>query len=135
MSAWLFVESEHNRNQDQLNNYNYLGVNEKKIKKLNIQKNDLVFTYISRIMKFSDLRKIISSELYLLPNEINYDKEFKYCIKTKLIKSLDHDKWIDRHKIFHKLNLMWGKSHNFVLLSSPVILDEQDKNFLLKFFK
>ena len=44
---WLFVESEFNRKQDEINGYKNLGISESKLKKLRFSKGDIIFTYIS----------------------------------------------------------------------------------------
>ena len=94
-NSWLFVESEFNRKQDEINEYKNLGISESKLKKLRFSKGDIIFTYISKIKKFSDIREILSNEIVKLPPSIKYDKNFELSIQTKLVKSLLFPDWIN----------------------------------------
>ena len=100
---WLFVESEFNRKQDEINGYKNLGISESKLKKLRFNKGDIIFTYISKIKKFSDVREILSNEIVKLPPTIKYDKNYEVSIQTRLVKSLNTNEWIDGLKVFEKL--------------------------------
>lgn len=79
---WLFVESDHNRKQDEINGYNNLGILESKLRRLKFNKGDIIFTYISKIKKFSDIREIISDKIVKLPPQFKYDKNFDLSLQT-----------------------------------------------------
>jgi len=131
---WLFVESEFNRKQDEINGYKNLGISESKLKKLKFSKGDIIFTYISKIKKFSDIREILSNEIVKLPPSIKYDKNFELSIQTKLVKSLLFPDWINGMEIFDQLELMKDNSVGFILLNCPVLLKESDSKIILNAF-
>ena len=131
---WLFVESEFNRNQDENNGYTHLGVLESKLKKLKFNKGDIIFVYISKIKKFSDIREILSDQTVKLPSNIKYDKNYEVSIQTKLIKALNVTEWIDGLKIFEKLDLMKDNSIGFILLNCPTILNKKDSEKIMDVF-
>ena len=131
---WLFVESEFNRNQDENNGYTHLGVLESKLKKLKFNKGDIIFMYISKIKKFSDIREILSDQTVKLPSNIKYDKNYEVSIQTKLIKALNVTEWIDGLKVFKKLDLMKGNSLGFTLLNCPTVLSEKDSKIIINAF-
>jgi len=131
---WLFVESEFNRKQDEINGYKNLGISESKLKKLRFSKGDIIFTYISKIKKFSDIREILSNEIVKLPLSIKYDKNFELSIQTKLVKSLLFPDWINGMEIFDQLELMKDNSVGFILLNCPVLLKESDSKIILNAF-
>jgi hypothetical protein len=131
---WLFVESEFNRKQDEINGYKNLGISESKLKKLRFSKGDIIFTYISKIKKFSDIREILSNEIVKLPLSIKYDKNFELSIQTKLVKSLLFTDWINGMEIFDQLELMKDNSVGFILLNCPVLLKESDSKIILNAF-
>ena len=131
---WLFVESEFNRKQDEINGYKNLGISESKLKKLRFSKGDIIFTYISKIKKFSDIREILSNEIVKLPPSIKYDKNFELSIQTKLVKSLLFPDWINGMEIFDQLELMKDNSVGFILLNCPVLLKESDSKIILNAF-
>ena len=131
---WLFVESEFNRKQDEINGYKNLGISESKLKKLRFSKGDIIFTYISKIKKFSDIREILSNEIVKLPLSIKYDKNFELSIQTKLVKSLLFTDWINGMEIFDQLELMKDNSVGSILLNCPVLLKESDSKIILNAF-
>jgi len=131
---WLFVESEFNRKQDEINGYKNLGISKSKSKKLIFNKGDIIFTYISKIKKFSDIREILSNEIVDLPIIIKYDKSYEVSIQTKLVKSLNTKEWIDGLKIFEKLDLMKDNSIGFILLNCPTILNKKDSDKIMSEF-
>ncbi len=131
---WLFAENEFNRYQDEINDYKYLGISENKLKKRNFNKGDLIFVYISKIKKFSDIRKISSDNIVNLPNSFSYDKKYDLAIQTKLVKKLNRENWIDSYPIFKKLELMRNNSIGFMLLNCPIILDEKDSKEIMNAF-
>jgi len=133
-NSWLFVESEFNRKQDEINEYKNLGISESKLKKLRFSKGDIIFTYISKIKKFSDIREILSNEIVKLPPSIKYDKNFELSIQTKLVKSLLFPDWINGMEIFDQLELMKDNSVGFILLNCPVLLKESDSKIILNAF-
>ena len=133
-NSWLFVESEFNRKQDEINGYKNLGISESKLKKLRFSKGDIIFTYISKIKKFSDIREILSNEIVKLPPSIKYDKNFELSIQTKLVKSLLFPDWINGMEIFDQLELMKDNSVGFILLNCPVLLKESDSKIILNAF-
>jgi len=131
---WLFVESEFNRKQDEINGYKNLGISESKLKKLRFNKGDIIFTYISKIKKLSDVREILSNEIVKLPPTIKYDKNYEVSIQTRLVKSLNTNEWIDGLKIFEKLDLMKDNSIGFILLNCPTILNKKDSEKIMDVF-
>ena len=131
---WLFAENEFNRHQDEINNYNYLGISENKLKKRNFNKGDLIFVYISKIKKFSDIREISSDNIINLPPNFSYDKKYDLAIQTKLVKKLNRENWIDSYPIFEKLELMKNNSIGFMLLNCPILLEEKDSNEIINAF-
>ena len=131
---WLFVESEFNRKQDEINGYKNLGISESKLKKLRFSKEDIIFTYISKIKKFSDIRQILSNDIVKLPLSIKYDKNFELSIQTKLVKSLLFPDWINGMEIFDQLELMKDNSVGFILLNCPVLLKDSDSKIILNAF-
>ena len=76
MANWIFVETLHNWEVDQRNNFEFMGIKENKFKLRNIMYGDKIFVYISKIMKFSDVRQIVDNKLHIKPSGYNYDKEF-----------------------------------------------------------
>ena len=86
---WIFVESYHNWEQDKKNNFNLIGMDSRKIELKGINVNDIFFTYITKLKKFSDCRRIISTELEVTPSLMEYDKNFPTSIKTEKINLRD----------------------------------------------
>ena len=62
MNAWLFAENEFNRNVDESNNFKYFVIDNKKLNKRKILTGDYLITYVTKIMKVTDVRKIISNQ-------------------------------------------------------------------------
>ena len=77
MRYWIVVESLNNWNEDKKNLFNLIGFDLNKIKTRGIQDGDIFFTYISKIMKFSDCRQIISVKPIVTPITSNYDRKFE----------------------------------------------------------
>lgn len=135
MKSWIIVETYHNRKEDSKHNFNYLGLHKLILLKKNIENKDLIFTYVSKIMKFSDVREVTDNTLIPLPDTFNYEKIFDTCIKTKILKNLDEENWISAKDIFLKLNAFKNKKKpNLLLLNAPIKLDEDDSNFIQSFF-
>jgi len=135
MKSWIIVETYHNRKEDSKHNFNYLGLHKLVLLKKNIENKDLIFTYVSKIMKFSDVREVTDNTLIPLPDTFNYEKIFDTCIKTKILKNLDEENWIPARDIFLKLNAFKNKKKpNLLLLNAPIKLDEDDSNFIQSFF-
>ena len=124
---WLFVESEFNRKQDEINGYKNLGISKSKSKKLIFNKGDIIFTYISKIKKFSDIRQVIDNKIHLKPLEYEYDREFKKAIKTKMIKLLAKNEWLDYTIISKELKVFINStSPANKLLNAPILLEFDD---------
>ena len=134
MSVWLFAENEFNRKVDESNNFEYFVIDKKKLNRLNFSNGDYLITYVTKIMKITDIRQIVSNEPKTIPPNINYDRKFDFYLESKLIKKLEGKNWIDRKLIFPKLNIFQNKIINLVLLSCPLKLDEHDSVILLKLF-
>jgi hypothetical protein len=134
MSYWLFAENEFNRNVDENNKYFYFANNRKKLIKRNIATGDYIITYVTKIMKLTDIRLVVSNEIKNLPDNIMYDRNFDCYIHTKIFKKLKKENWIDRSIIFPKLNLFQNKIINLVLLSAPIKLDNDDSKKIFEMF-
>lgn len=134
MSIWLFAENEFNREVDEENNYKYFVINKKKLKKRVIIEGDYLVTYVTRIMKLTDIRIVVSDVAKTLPSEVKYDRHFDCYLETKIFKKLKKEQWIDRSLVFPKLNLFQNKVINLVLLSAPIKLDENDGDKIIEFF-
>jgi len=133
MRYWIVVESLNNWNEDKKNLFNLIGFDLNKIKTRGIQDGDIFFTYISKIMKFSDCRQIISVKPIVTPITSNYDRKFEYSIKTKIIKELKEENWISLKYIENLLEVFATASTPAIrLLTAPTEINEYDKN---KFFE
>ena len=92
-------------------------------------------TYIDATSKFSDVRKVISNEIFDLPNTYKYDKEFTKAIKTKPMKILNQEDWLDFDNIKNELEVFaLAKSPGLRLLNAPLKLNEFDTKKLESFF-
>ena len=134
MNVWLFAENEFNKKIDESNNFEYFVIDKKKLNRLNFSNGDYLITYVTKIMKITDIRQIVPNEPKTIPPNINYDRKFDFYLESKLIKKLEGKNWIDRKLIFPKLNIFQNKIINLVLLSAPLKLDEHDSVILLKLF-
>ena len=133
MKYWIIVESLNNWNEDKKNLFNLIGFDLNKIKTRGIQDGDIFFTYISKIMKFSDCRQIISVKPIVTPITSNYDRKFEYSIKTKIIKELKEENWISLKYIENLLEVFATASTPAIrLLTAPTEINVYDKN---KFFE
>lgn len=135
MSTWLFAENEFNRNIDENNKYFYFANNRKKLSKRNIATGDYIITYVTKIMKLTDIRLVVSDEVKNLPDYIKYDRNFDCYMQTKIFKKLKKENWIDRSIIFPKLNLFQNKIINLVLLSAPIKLNNDDSKKIFEIFE
>jgi len=63
MTQWIFVETFHNWQVEERNNFEFMGIKENKFRNKNISFGDKIFIYVSKIKKFSDVREVISGEL------------------------------------------------------------------------
>ena len=97
---------------------------------------DKIFIYVSKIKKFSDVREVISGELYDTPPNYNYDREFTKCMKTKSIEILDKEDWLEFSKIVTELEVFTRSSSPYnKLLNAPIKLDYNDQQILNEYFK
>ena len=136
LKSWIFVESLENWNEDKKNSFQYIGIDLKKLNKGKISSGDIFFTYISKIKKFSDCRRIISVESELTPLSFDYNKKYPHCIKTKIIKELDQKDWLDLKVIKDLLEIFaTSKSPQLKLLNAPTEIYQFDRDQLLKFMK
>jgi hypothetical protein len=135
MKSWIIVETYHNRKEDSKHNFNYLGLHKLIQLKKNIENKDLIFTYVSKIMKFSDVREVTDNTLIPLPETFNYEKIFETCIKTKILKDLKEINWIPAKDIFLKLNVFKNiLKPNLILLNAPIKLDQIDTKIIQSYF-
>lgn len=134
MSVWLFAENEFNREIDEQNNFQYFPIQKKILVRKKILNNDFLVTYVTRIMKITDIRQVISNEPKILPKNIKYDRDFDCYLETKLIKKKNASEYIDRSKLFPLLEIFINKIPNLVLLSAPVKLNENDSKKIFSFF-
>ena len=134
MNYWIIVENYHNRLQDANHNFEYLGVDLRKFERKKFNVNDILITYITKIMKFSDMRKVINSEIINLPETFKYDLEIDKCIKTKLIQNLNEKNWINSRPILNTLEAFKEKKMNLVLLNAPVRIPQEDYDIINKYF-
>ena len=86
MNTWLFAENEFNRNVDESNNFKYFVIDNKKLNKRKILTGDYLITYVTKIMKITDVRKIISNQPKPIPPSIKYDRNFDCYLETELVK-------------------------------------------------
>ena len=126
MNYWIIVENYHNRLQDANHNFEYLGIDLRKFERKKFNVNDILITYITKIMKFSDMRKVINNEIINLPETFKYDLEIDKCIKTKLIQDLNEKNWINSRPILNTLEAFKEKKMNLVLLNAPVRIPQED---------
>jgi len=135
MTNWVFVETYHNWNQDKKHNFKFLGIRMQVVKSRGLKKNDLIFMYVSKIKKFSDVRVIENIDLIDLPSTLKYDKDFIKCIETKIVKELSVDEWIELKKLNNKLSFLKSEEFlGFLLLRAPIKIDDNDKKILLNEF-
>jgi hypothetical protein len=134
MSVWLFAESEFNREVDEKNNFQYFPIQKKKLIRKKILSDDFLVTYITKIMKITDIRQIINNEPQILPKNVKYDRDFECYLETKLIKKKNKSEWIDRAQLFPQLEIFFNKVPNLVLLDAPVKLNENDSKKIFIFF-
>ena len=134
MSIWLFAENEFNRDIDEKNDFKFFVIDKKKLNKRNIKSGDYLITYVTKIMKLTDIRIVTNNEPKILPEFIKYDRKFEYYLQTKLYKKLNRENWIDRSIIFTKLNIFHNKVINLVLLSAPIQLDDEDGKKIFELF-
>ena len=134
MSVWLFAESEFNREVDEKNNFQYFPIQKKKLIRKKILSDDFLVTYITKIMKITDIRQIINNEPQILPKNVKYDRDFECYLETKLIKKKNKSEWIDRAQLFPQLEIFFNKVPNLVLLDAPVKLNENDSKIIFIFF-
>ena len=135
MTNWVFVETYHNWNQDKKHNFKFLGIRMQVVKSRGLKKNDLIFMYVSKIKKFSDVRVIENIDLIDLPSTLKYDKDFIKCIETKIVKELSVDEWIELKKLNNKLSFLKSEKFlGFLLLRAPIKIDDNDKKILLNEF-
>ena len=135
MNYWIIVENYHNRLQDANHNFEYLGVDLRKFERKKFNVNDILITYITKIMKFSDMRKVINNEIINLPETFKYDLEIDKCIKTKLIRNLNEKNWINSRPILNILEAFKEKKINLVLLNAPVRIPQEDYDIINEYFK
>ena len=135
MSSWIFVETYHNWQQDKEHNFKYLGLREKTLQSRDLKKKDLIFIYISKYKKFSDIGVIEDINLIATPNTFNYDKKFEKCIKTSSVKELKQEKWIKLELLKNQLSFLKSESLlGFLFIRAPFIIDKTDGDILLKEF-
>ena len=131
MANWIFVESYFNWKQDLKNGFEYLGINLSKYEKKQIKKNDKIVTYISKIKKISDIRQIVDDNIFETPTTFDYKKSFTKCIKTKLLKCLDENKWISFVEFAPHIEIFQHEENpGMILLNAPVELSKRDYNYL-----
>jgi len=136
MTHWIFVETFHNWQVEERNNFEFMGIKETKFRNKNISFGDKIFIYVSKIKKFSDVREVISGELYDTPPNYNYDREFTKCMKTKSIEILDKEDWLEFSKIVTELEVFTRSSSPYnKLLNAPIKLDYNDQQILNEYFK
>ena len=136
MNHWIFVETFHNWQVEERNNFEFMGIKENKFRNKNISFGDKIFIYVSKIKKFSDVREVISGKLYDTPSEYNYDREFIKCVKTKSIKILDKEDWLEFSKIIKELEVFTrSTSPSNKLLNAPIKLEYNDQQILKNYFK
>jgi hypothetical protein len=134
MSVWLFAESEFNWEVDEKNNFQYFPIQKKKLIRKKILNDDFLVSYITKIMKITDIRQIINNEPQILPKNVKYDRDFECYLETKLIKKKNKSEWIDRAQLFPQLEIFFNKVPNLVLLDAPVKLNENDSKKIFIFF-
>ena len=134
MNVWLFAENQLNREIDEKNQFRFFVIDKRKLKKRNFLNDDYLITYVTKIMKITDVRQIVSNIPKVLPPNIKYDRNFDYYLETKLVKNLENSEWINRSSIFPKLEIFQNKITNLVLLGAPIKLPESDAKELLSLF-
>ena len=70
MSIWLFAENEFNRDIDEKNDFKFFVIDKKKLNKRNIKSGDYLITYVTKIMKLTDIRIVTNNEPKILPEFI-----------------------------------------------------------------
>lgn len=136
MNYWIIVENYHNRSEDAIHKYRYLGVDLNKFKRKKFCNDDLLITYITKIMKFSDIRRVINDNLINLPETFDYSFKLTKCIQTEIVKDLEENEWIDAMPILETLNSFMGKKINLQLLNAPIRISDNDYNIIRQeFFK
>ena len=134
MNYWIIVESYHNRNEDAVHKFQYLGVDLDKFKKKKFSNEDILITYVTKLMKFSDIRKVVNDNLINLPNTFNYSFKLIKCIQTQILKNLDEIEWINAKPILNKLETFMDKKINLQLLNAPIKVNTNDYNIIKKSF-
>lgn len=136
MNKWLIVESYKNWKTDYDNNFKFIGIDESKIKNKNLQTGDLLITYISKVKKISDVRRVIDTNLCKTPDFMLYDRNFPNSLKTELIKLLDENDWIPFSNFSKELELFAFSRHpGLILLNAPVKISNLDFSYLADLIK
>ena len=121
------VETYHNWRVDLENDFKFLGIDIRKLKNKNLQTGDILITYISKIKKIVDARKIIDVNICKTPISYSYDRFFENSIKTQLITLLDEDKWIPYSVFSKKVELFAiARKPGMIFLNAPVKISEYD---------
>lgn len=135
MKTWIFVESFKNWNEDFKHNFTSTGIDKKKFFLKKPKKGDLIFTYISKVKKISDMREIIDDFLIDTPKTFNYDKTLLNSISTKKLTVLKENSWIEFNEIVKELEVFaTSKSPGLKLLNAPIELNNYDREVLRKIF-
>ena len=134
MNYWIIVESYHNRNEDAIHKFQYLGVDLDKFKRKKFSNEDILITYVTKLMKFSDIRKVVDNELIDLPETFDYYFKLTKCIQTQILINLDEVEWIDAIPILNKLESFKDKKINLQLLNAPIKINVTDFNIIKESF-
>jgi hypothetical protein len=129
---WLIIESLANWKVDKKNGFSHFGFTKRfyRLKDL-IKAGDHLFTYVTGIRAFSDIREVTKDGLRDLPRGGDYELSLPYCIDTKPLLILPQDGWLSIHEVKDRLKLTAGQKHwGQVLRAAPRQLEKVDADLL-----
>ena len=129
---WLIIESLENWKVDEKNGFLHFGFTKRfyRLKDL-IKAGDQLFTYVTGVRAFSDIREVTKDGLRTLPMGGDYERSLPYCIDTKVLLVLPRDSWLPIHDVKDQLNLTAGKKYwSMILRAAPRRIEEDDAELL-----
>jgi len=107
---WLIVERYENWQVDCKNKFQFFGISNRKTRLAStMSEGDLLFTYVSGVKAFSDIRVVRSNELIKFKVQYEYDEPFLKAIKTKPVITLPEDNWLSVYDVLDRLSFTKGK--------------------------
>jgi hypothetical protein len=130
---WLIIESLENWKVDESNRFSYFGFTRRfyRLKDL-IKAGDHLFTYVTGVMAFADIREVTKDGLRNLPMGGDYAAALPYCIDTKPSLLLPRESWLSIHDVREDLKLTAGRGAHWsqVLRAAPRQIEKHDADLL-----